>query len=303
MEVITMKVFVTGGSGYIGQATIAALRRGGHEVTALVRGEPAAQAVAGLGATPVTGTLGDPEVLLDAAASADGVIRLASVPGSRAAQVDRDAAAAMQDGAGASPYVHTGGTWIYGNTRGLVTEDAPPAPPPVVAWRLDNEKLVLARAASGGRPIVVMPGIVYGKAAGLIRQFFVDPARDRQLAHYIDDGANHWSLVHVDDIAELYVLALNAPAGSVYAGVTRTDLTMAEVAHAASRAAGCPGRTAPVSLEQARAEMGPIADAFALDQQIDSARARRELGWSPQARDVLAEIALPAQAAARQPRQ
>jgi uncharacterized protein YbjT (DUF2867 family) len=47
-----MEVFVTGGSGYIGRPTIAALRRGGHEVTALVRGEQAAPLVAALGATP-----------------------------------------------------------------------------------------------------------------------------------------------------------------------------------------------------------------------------------------------------------
>jgi hypothetical protein len=40
--------------------------------------------------------------------------------------------------------------------------------------------------------------------------------------------------------------------------------------------------------------MGPIADAFALDQQVDSARARAELGWNPPTRDVLSEIAMPA---------
>ena len=40
-----MKAFVTGGSGYIGQATIAALRRGGHEVAALVRSLRAAGAL------------------------------------------------------------------------------------------------------------------------------------------------------------------------------------------------------------------------------------------------------------------
>jgi nucleoside-diphosphate-sugar epimerase len=289
-----MKVFVTGGSGYIGQATIAALRRGGHEVTALVRGEHGAQAVTGLGATPVMGTLADLGVLRDAAASADGVIHLAAARGPQAGQADRDAATAMQEGAGTSPYVHTGGTWIYGNTRGLVNEDVPPSPPSLVAWRLDNEKQVLARAASGGRPVVVMPGVVYGRGAGLIKQFLVDPARDRQVVHYIGDGANHWSLVHVDDIAELYALALSASAGSVYAGVTETGLTMAQVAEAASHAAGCPGRTASISLEQAQAEMGPIADAFALDQQVDSARARAQLGWNPPTRDVLSEIAMPA---------
>jgi len=37
--------------------------------------------------------------------------------------------------------------------------------------------------------------------------------------------------------------------------------------------------------------MGPIADAFALDQQVSSARARSELGWNPPERDVLSEIA------------
>jgi nucleoside-diphosphate-sugar epimerase len=296
-----MKVFVTGGSGYIGQATIAALRRGGHQVTALARGEQAATVVAGLGATPVTGTLGDLGVLRDAAARADGVIHLAQAGGPQAAWIDRDAAAAMQDGVGAGPYVHTGGTWVYGNTSGLVAEDAPLAPPPIVAWRLDNEKRVLARAARGGRPVVVMPGVVYGKAAGLVARFLVEPARDRQVVHYIDSGANHWSLVHVDDIAELYVLALNAPAGSAYCGVTHTDLTMADIAGAASHAAGCPGRTASVTLEQARTEMGPIADAFALDQQLDSGKARGELGWSPPARDALAELAMPAQTAATHP--
>jgi nucleoside-diphosphate-sugar epimerase len=296
-----MKVFVTGGSGYIGQATIAALRRGGHEVAALVRSEHGAETVAALGATPVMGTLGGLGVLRDAAASAEGVIHLASARGPQAGQADRNAAAAMQDGAGSSPYVHTGGTWIYGNTPELVTEDAPPDPPLVVAWRLDNEKQVLARVADGGHPVVVMPGVVYGKGAGLITQFLVEPGRDRHVVHYIGDGANHWSLVHVDDIAELYVLALSAPAGSVYAGVTETGLTMAQVAEAASHAAGCPGRTASVSLEQARLEMGPIADGFALDQQVDSARARHELGWNPPTREPLAELMLPAEAATARP--
>jgi uncharacterized protein YbjT (DUF2867 family) len=98
-----MKVFVTGGSGYIGRTTIAALRRGGHAVTALVRGEQTAQVVVGLGATPVAGTLGDLEVLRDAAANADGVIHLAQARGLETARIDRDAAAAMQDGVGSGP--------------------------------------------------------------------------------------------------------------------------------------------------------------------------------------------------------
>jgi nucleoside-diphosphate-sugar epimerase len=286
-----MKVFVTGGSGYIGQATIRSLRRRGHDVTALVRGERAAEVVAGLGATPVTGTLRDLDVLASAAADADGAIHLAQERGPRVREIDAGASGAIQDGIGAGPYVHTGGAWVYGNTNGLVGEDAPQSPPSVVAWRFDNEKRVLSRVANGGRPVLIMPGIVYGHGAGLIEQFFTGPARTRHAVRIIGDGSNHWSLVHVDDVAELYALALDAPAGSVYAGVAVSDFTVAQIAEAVSRAAGCAGRVESVTLEQAREEMGPIADAFALDQQVSSARARDQLGWNPPNRDVLREIA------------
>jgi nucleoside-diphosphate-sugar epimerase len=286
-----MKVFVTGGSGYIGRATIGALRARGHDVTALVRGDRAAEVVAGLGATPVTGTLRDLDVLADAAAEADGAIHLATERGPRSGEIDAEASGAIQDGIGAGPYVHTGGAWVYGNTDGLVGEDAPQSPPSLVAWRFDNEKRVLSRVMSGGRPVLIMPGIVYGHGAGLIEQFFTGPARTRHAVAIIGDGSNHWSLVHVDDIADLYALALDAPAGSVYAGVATADFTVAQIAEAVSRAAGCAGRVESVTAEQAREEMGPIADAFALDQQISSARARDQLGWNPPNRDVLREIA------------
>jgi len=58
---------VTGGSGYIGPATIGALRGRGHEVTALVHGDRAAEGMAALGTTPVTGTLHDLDILRSAA--------------------------------------------------------------------------------------------------------------------------------------------------------------------------------------------------------------------------------------------
>ena len=61
-----------------------------------------------------------------------------------------------------------------------------------------------------------MPGVVYGHAGGLIGQFLDEPARTGS-AHYIGGGENRWAMVHVDDIAELYVAALAAPAGSVEA--------------------------------------------------------------------------------------
>ncbi|MBM9503406.1 NAD-dependent epimerase/dehydratase family protein [Actinacidiphila acididurans] len=287
-----MRVFLTGGSGYLGRATLRALVRDGIEVAALARGDSSARTLRDLGATPVQGGLTDLAVLRDAAARADGAIHLASHAGPDTAAIDLAAAQAMQDGLGdRGTYVHTGGVWVYGNTDGVVDETSPQRPPRLTAWRLENEKRVLAAAADGGRPVLVMPGLVYGHGGGLADAFLTEPARTTGAVPVIGDGANHWALVHVDDIAELYVRALRAAPGSVYAGVSDQNLPLVDIARALAESIGLPGSVEPIDYAEAERRMGPIAEAFALDQQLTGAKARRELGWTPTRLDALAELA------------
>jgi short subunit dehydrogenase-like uncharacterized protein len=72
-EGVVGKVFLTGGSGYIGRATIAELVRQGHVAKALARSGKAEQTVAVIGATALRGGLADPDVLNHAAARAEAV--------------------------------------------------------------------------------------------------------------------------------------------------------------------------------------------------------------------------------------
>jgi nucleoside-diphosphate-sugar epimerase len=166
-------------------------------------------------------------------------------------------------------------------------ETAPWNPPAVVAWRRPVEDAVLARSAGGARPIIVQPGLLYGGDNRLIDVFFVQPGRAAGAIPYIGDGENHWALIHLDDLARLYVAALNAKAGSVYLGVAGTNPRAREVAEACAYGAGLDGKTTSITFAQAQAEMGPIADAFALDQQFTGEKARRELGWQPRHTDPL----------------
>ncbi|WP_217576442.1 NAD-dependent epimerase/dehydratase family protein [Streptomyces sp. GbtcB7] len=286
-----MRVFITGGSGYIGRHTIPALLQHGHRVEALVRSDSAARTVSTLGATPVRGDLTDTTGLREAAVRADGVIHLARSRTEDIAAVDRDAAEALQDGVGSGPYVHTGGVWVYGDTDGVADEEAQLSPPQISAWRLENEKRVLTRSLIGGRPVIVKPGIVYGRSGGLPQMLLVDQGYTNGAVPVIGDGANRWALVHVEDLAELYVLALSAPAATEYAGVGGQNLAFKDIAEAASQAAGCPGRLRHLTPEQASERLGPLAEALLLDQQLTGDRARHKLGWAPKHNDALAEIA------------
>src|ERR1700739_4921921 len=145
-----MKVLITGGSGYLGQATIRALQRHGHQAVALARSDDADAVVTDLGATAVRGGLTDLDVLHKTAIDVDAAIHLAQDYGPKTAEVDLRAATAIQDGLGSRPYVHTGGVWVYGNTEGVVDETAPQAPPPVTAWSGQHERRILERAGGGG---------------------------------------------------------------------------------------------------------------------------------------------------------
>ncbi|MFJ4032754.1 NAD-dependent epimerase/dehydratase family protein [Streptomyces griseoluteus] len=279
-----MKIFLTGGSGYIGKATIGALVAHGHTVEALARGDRAAEVVSSLGATPVRGGLGDLGVLNAAAARAEAVVHLAQA---QTGAEDLAAATAMQDGIGTGTYVHTGGTWVYGDTDGIADETAPWNPPGLVAWRKPVEDAVLRRARQGGRPVVVQPGLLYGGENRLIDVFYTAPGKEAGFIPFIGDGSNRWPLVHVADVAALYAAALKAGAGSVYVGVGGVNPTARDVSLAVAASVGLTGKVASITLEQAREQMGPVADAFALDQQFTPARAEAELGWKPRFTDPL----------------
>ena len=136
--------------------------------------------------------------------------------------------------------------------------------------------------------MVVRPGIVYGGPGGVPAMFF-GTASKHGAAQMIGEGNNHWPLVHRDDLAELYVrLVERAPAGSIFHAADASTHTLREIAEACSRAAG-KGEVSVQPIEKARAQMGPFADALALDQKVSSEKARTELDWRPRHEDFVAE--------------
>jgi nucleoside-diphosphate-sugar epimerase len=285
-----MPVFITGGTGFIGRSVVRALRRDAHVVRVLARSEAAAQTVRGLGVEPVRGELRDLDVLRAEAAAADAVIALAQDRTPDGVEADRAALAAMLDALpDGRTFIYTSGAWVYGS-RGdaVVAEDAPLNPLPIVAWRPPVEELALAHQGRL-RVIVVRPSVVYGDGGG-IPGIMVEAARAGTL-RIVGDGANRWPTVRHDALAEFYALAVNhRSASGIYNASRGASVPYDEIAHAASRAAGGDGAVENISLEDARRAMGPFADALAIDLQMDSSRAARDLGWEPHRPTLLEEL-------------
>jgi len=285
-ELVFMRIFLTGGTGYIGSAVLDSLVRGGHRVDALVRNSEKAAQVQARGGHPVLGDLARPGTYADAAAAADGAVHTAFENSARGPQVDAAAIDVLTrtDGRSGRFLIYTSGVWILGSSPVPMDESAPLNPAELVLWRPDHEKRVLDAATGGLRTVIVRPGIVYGGSRGIVGSLFKDAANG--LVRIIGGGDNHWALVYDRDLGELYLRLVNtADAAGVFHANDEGDERVNDLVAAISAYASINPSVRRVPLLEAHQKMGAYADALALDQVVRSPRARA-LGWSPSLRSV-----------------
>jgi nucleoside-diphosphate-sugar epimerase len=280
-----VKVLLTGGSGYIGSAVLPVLRSRGHQVRAVVRGDAAAKAVTVAGAEALVGDLTDVAWLTGQLSDVDGAIHLAAL-GPDGDDAVIAAVLAGFDGTG-KPFVYTSGNWIWGDNPDI-TEDSEYRSIPLTAWRVERQHRLLD---SGRKASVISPSIVYGHGKGIpAGMFSYGPRTEDGALRLIGSGTQHWSTVHVEDLADLYVDVLErAPGGELYIAASGVNPTVREMAEAV---AGPAGAVAPESADETRARLGDLfADALLLDQQAQGTRAKQRFGWNPSRPTVLEELA------------
>jgi nucleoside-diphosphate-sugar epimerase len=277
-----MKVALTGATGFIGSHVLTELRSRGHEVTALVRDDAHADSVAARGATPAVADLYDRPAVASLLALADGVIHTASPGDATSADLDSavvDAAIAALAGTG-KPYLHVSGLWIYGSNP-AITEESRLNAPAMVSWKVPIERRILG--ARQMRGVVVISSTAYGDGGGGIPGLLLgSPRDDAGNLIMLGTGQQHWSTVHIADLADFFRRALeDDSARGRYIVDDGVNPTLAELTQAAAVAAGAPGAV-PGSDDEARARLGDnFAEVLLLDQGINTSKARTELGWHP----------------------
>jgi nucleoside-diphosphate-sugar epimerase len=317
-----MRVFVTGATGFIGEAVVKELIGAGHNVTALARSAAKAEALRAKGITPHIGGIDDLESLRRAAAAADGVIHLAFMHGlsqiplqkrlgvllgglptgivSRFMAVSADADRQAINTLGAAlkgsgrPFVTTFGAMGLADStmraaRPATENDAPAAGSPGIARAL-TEELVEGWASLGVRATMIRlaPSVHGDGDTGFVPQL-IATARKKGNSAYIGDGSNRWTAVHRTDAARLFRLALESGiAGARYHGVAEEGIPFRSIADMIGRKLDVPllGLAAQDSAKQ----FGFLAPFIMADNPASSDLTRAQLGWQPRERGLMADL-------------
>ncbi|HEX7985067.1 MAG TPA: NAD-dependent epimerase/dehydratase family protein [Duganella sp.] len=292
-----MKVFVTGAAGFIGGSIAAGLVKAGHEVIGLIRKPEQIADLKKIGVTGVVGSLDDRDLLIAQARSADAVINAASSD-------NRAAVEAIIDGLAGSGkvFLHTSGSSIVGDASGglgtdrIYYEDQLPEPTPDKAARVAIDNLVLAAAGKGVRSAVLCNTLIYGHGA-LPRDSVQLPrllkqARKSGVVRHVGPGLNIWSNVHIDDVVDLYLLALEKTEAGAFYFVESGEASFRDMTAAIARALDL-GEPQDWPLEQAKEEWGYEMASYGLgsNSRVRGKRAREQLGWAPHRPSVLEWIA------------
>ena len=287
-----MHIFVTGATGYIGQAVSHRLLQAGHSVTGLVRSESGAKALRARGIDPVLGGLDDTNVLRDAALAADAVIDTATADHAESTQAFLSAL----EGTG-KKFIRTSGTGVYTdlaqgelNTT-VFTEDVDHTPAEIVATRYATDAAVIDAANRSIHTVVLRPSMIFGDGASEQLPLLIRQAITSGRSLYVGRGDNRWSNVYIADLAEAYLLALEkAPAGSVY-NLAAGEARMGDIAETIAGLVGlqsaesCTPEVAYEALGQRWVDV-----AISSNSRVDSAKARAELGWDPKGPDLLDDL-------------
>lgn len=285
-----MKLFVTGGSGFVGQHLVRRLVDAGHEVRALARTDSAADLVGRVGAEPVLGDLSE-LVKSDPPPQWTSALR------------------------GVDAVVHGAASVASGTQRAPVVDERTDEGRPNIAYsriKLATERTLLSAVTPTMTTVAIRPPFIWGAGMSTLHQFVATVEAGR--FSWIDDGKHTVDFVHVDNLVEAVRLALTRgrtgrayyvtdgtpmPTRDLFTPLLATQGVDVSAARSVPFALAAPlGALLEAGARLLRRPQPPmltnwITTFMGRDRSYDITAARSELGYTPSANlaDGLAEMA------------
>ncbi|MET4803834.1 SDR family oxidoreductase [Bradyrhizobium sp. LB11.1] len=289
-----MRIFITGATGFIGSAVLPELLKAGHQVIGMTRSDEGAQALVAAGAEVHSGTLEDLESIRSGAAKADAVIHTAFDHDFSKfvenCEKDRRVIGALGSALKGSdrPLLITSGTGMGGGKHGQpATEDVfdTSHPNPRIASELAGIELL---DAGVNVSVMRLPQVHNTVKQGLISPL-VEIAREKGVSAYVGEGRNRLPAGHLNDVAQLYRLAIeNKEPGARYNAVGEEGVEARAIAEALARGLKLPAVS--VSPERAVEHFGWMGMFVGMDMPASSAQTRAKLGWHPNGPKLIADL-------------
>lgn len=289
-----MKIFVAGGTGVLGLASLKALIEAGHQVRATARTPEKAEVVRNLGAEAVSVDLYDPKDVRQAVAGCEAILRLTTkIPPIRkmndksawgetnllrteGARILVDAGIAE----GAQIYVHESITFVYADAGSQwITEESPTddGESEILSSALDGEKEAGRFSQAGGRGIVLRFGGFYGVESSLTVDMI--SMMRRRLLVQPGPGSHFVSSIYIPDTGAAVLASLNVPSG-IYNVTDENPVsfknylsTLADAVHVPNpfRFPGVLGK----------ATFGDTWKYLSRSQRVSNAKFKKAAGWKP----------------------
>lgn len=212
------KVFVTGGSGFVGQNLISMLIEQGYQVKALARSPQAIQKVEQLGAIAVKGDLNDPTALSNGVKDCATVFHLAAsvdffASEKKLKRLHVDATQLLLSIAKQSDvhkFIYLGAASVIMNGKPIVNADESFISDNIIdgysKTKLQAENLVLKANTANFQTYSLRPPMIWGKGDPNTLAGVIEAVRKGNM-QFIDGGKHRFVTCHVINVCHALILA------------------------------------------------------------------------------------------------